>query len=305
MESHLTEEALWANGVAARLRLIQANFADDEASLRQNYLSEELERSLKAVAPSRRDGHLRALGDFFPAWGGGSAPRAAVVAEPGAPAPPETPEEILNRLIDSAALLTEEEKAALARRLQQAGLAPKESAGASAEATPEFWKFFGLATPKPVSADRAHKMLVALSGVFLALDQLAWTLWRQFNAKSIYRKEAEFGKLAGPYLANDPEVSTEQIRQPLERTRRLIAALLGALGRGSANFSRRQSTNLSPESIENAARIEKKAWESLEATSWRKYKELYREYSTEQMIESQVQTEFVKAAEELLKGIGR
>ena len=29
MDSHLTEEALWASGLASRLKLLQANFADD------------------------------------------------------------------------------------------------------------------------------------------------------------------------------------------------------------------------------------------------------------------------------------
>jgi len=303
MESHLTEEAAWASGAAGRLRLIQANFADDEAALRQNYLAEELERSLKNIPPSRREKHLLALGDLFPEWGGRQAV-SAPTAEAGTKHP-ESPGELMERFLEAASALAEPEKGEVVKRLQQAGLAAKEQGIAVAEAAPEFWKFFGVTDPKPLNVERSQKMLMSVAGVFLALDQLAWTLWRQLNAKSIYRKESEFGKLAGPYLASDAEVSTEQVRQPLERTRRLVAALLGALGRGSSNFARKHSTDLSPESIENAARIEKKAWESLEAASWRKYKELFREYSTEQMLESKVQQEYVKAAEELLKGIGR
>ena len=303
MESHLTEEAAWASGAAARLRLIQANFADDEAALRQNYLAEELERSLKNIPPSRREAHLQALNELFPSWGG--RPAAPVPAPDGGLRRTQTPEEMLEEFIVSASALSEPERAGLVKRLQQAGLAAQESGPAMAEGAPEFWKFFGVADQKPLNLERSQKMMMALGSVFLALDQLVWTLWRQLNTKSIYRKESEFGKMAGPYLASDGEVSTEMVRQPLERTRRLVAALLGALGRGSSNFARRQSTALSPESIESAARIEKKAFESLEAASWRKYKELFREYSTEQMIESQVQQEFVKAAEELLKGIGK
>ena len=305
MESHLTEEASWASGAAARLRLIQANFADDEASLRQNYLAEELERSLKTIPPSRHEAHLQALNELFPAWGGRMA-TPVPAPDGGGARRAQTPEELLEEFIAAAAALSEAERAEFVRRLQQAGLAAAPEPGvARAEGAPEFWKFFGIADQKPLNLERSQKMMMALGGVFLALDQLVWTLWRQLNTKSIYRKESEFGKMAGPYLASDGEVSTEMVRQPLERTRRLVAALLGALGRGSSNFARRQSTALSPDSIESAARIEKKAFESLEAASWRKYKELFREYSTEQMIESQVQQEFVKAAEELLKGIGR
>jgi hypothetical protein len=303
MESYLTEEASWASGVAGRLRLIQANFADDEPKVRQSYIAEELERSLKPIPSSRREQHLQALSDFFPSWAGVAAAPAPFQA--AGPVPAETPAELLERFLQAAASLNPEERSKVAQRLTEAGLAPKAAGAATAETTPEFWKFFGVTENKPLNVDRCQKMLVAVSGVFLALDQLAWTLWKQLNAKSIYRKEAEFGKMVGPYLASDAEISTEQIRQPLERTRRLVAALLGAWGRGSSNFARKQSAALSPESVENAARMEKKAWESLESVSWRKYKELYKEYSSEQMLENQIQQEFVRATEELLRGIGR
>src|SRR5437016_5732346 len=49
MESYLSEEALWAGGLASRLRLIQANFADDSSSIRQGYIIEEIERAIKPV----------------------------------------------------------------------------------------------------------------------------------------------------------------------------------------------------------------------------------------------------------------
>jgi hypothetical protein len=303
MESYLTEEASWASGVAGRLRLIQANFADDEPKVRQGYLAEELERALKTIPSSRREQHLLALSDFFPSWA--SAAAAPTPDAPSGPARVETPEELLERFIQAAGDLSPEARAKALQRLQEAGLAPKAAGPATADTTLEFWKFFGVTDNTPLNVDRSQKMLVALAGAFLALDQLAWTLWKQLNPKSIYRKEAEFGKMAGPYLASDAEISTEQIRQPLERTRRLVAALLGAWGRGSSNFSRKQSAALSPESVENAARMEKKAWESLESVSWRKYKELFKEYSSEQMLESQIQQEFVRATEELLRGIGR
>ena len=67
MESHLSEEALWASGLASRLRLIQANFADDPSSVRQGYLLEEIERALKPVSPTRRKNYLDSLAERFPA----------------------------------------------------------------------------------------------------------------------------------------------------------------------------------------------------------------------------------------------
>lgn len=299
MESHLTEEALWAQTVAARLRVLQASCADDDPRQRQTFLADELDRALQPVAPSRREAHLRAMQELFPAWGGPAESAGGAVMVP------QTVGEVLNQLLRMADALSEAEKADLAEKLRRAGLAVTELQPVATVASAEFSKYFSLPEGTAPNPERAQKLILGLSAVFLALDQLVWTLWRQLNSRTVYRKEAEFAKLAGPYLAGDPEVSSEQIRQPLERTRRLIAALLGAMGRSGANFAQKHSADLSPESIESAARIEKKAFESLEAASWRKYRELYKEYSTEQTLESQIQQEFVKAAEELLRGIGR
>jgi hypothetical protein len=299
MESHLSEEALWASTLAARLRLLQAAFADDDPKQRQTFMAEELDRALQRVSSSRQEAHLHTLEELFPIWGGSAVPASASLACP------QTADELVGRLVEAAATLSKAEIEALAAKLCQTGLLAHESQPVSAKPLPEFSKFFGIADDQPLDLERAQKLIVGLATVFLALDQLVWTLWRQLNAKSIYRKEAEFGKLAGPYLISDDEVSSEQIRQALERTRRLIAALLGAMGRSGASFARKHSADLAPESIENAARIEKKAFESLEAASWRKYRELHKEYSTEQTLESQIQQEFIKSAEELLRGIGR
>lgn len=302
METHLTDEALWAEGVAARLRLVQASFADDNPVARQTCLQEEIERSAKSLSPSRRETYLRALAERFPAWGSGPTPTAAPADGAALPA---TADELLERFLEAAAALPDDRKAELTARLRAAGFAVAEAGSPAVETSPEFWKRFGVAENKTLNVERSLKSLVALADVFLALDQLVWTLWKQLNAKSIYRKESEYSKLIGPYLAGDGEVSTDQMRQPLERTRRLIAALLGAMGRGPATYARKHSTDISPESIEVAAKMEKKTWESLEAASWRKYKELYREFGAEQIVEAQMVESMGKAAEDLISGRGR
>src|SRR3989442_1556009 len=103
MESYLSEESLWASGLASRLRLIQTNFADDSPATppapRQNYIAEEIDRALKAVVPSKRKSYLGALAERFPAWQAGPP---APVGDPKAAAAPETPEDLLARLIELA-----------------------------------------------------------------------------------------------------------------------------------------------------------------------------------------------------------
>jgi len=127
MESHLSEEALWASGVASRLRLIQANFADDPSSVRQSYIIEEIERALKPVSPTKRKVYLDTLAERFPAWEGvRSAPRSDVTVGPT----PLTPEELVARLVELAPTLSPEARTAFANQLQAVGLSIKESPNA-------------------------------------------------------------------------------------------------------------------------------------------------------------------------------
>jgi len=94
MEGYLAEEALWASGLAARLKLIQANFADDPPSVRQGYLTEEIERALKQVSPTRRKLYLDSLAERFPAWEGN---RSTAQSDAKVGAVPLQPEELVAR----------------------------------------------------------------------------------------------------------------------------------------------------------------------------------------------------------------
>src|SRR5437667_11251902 len=141
MESYLSEESLWASGLASRLRLIQTNFADDAPATRQNYIAEEIDRALKAVVPSKRKSYLGALAERFPAW---QASSPAAVGDPKAAATPETPAGLLARLIELAPGLAPETRDDYAKKLQQAGLGGKAPAGAALNLSPETQKKLGL-----------------------------------------------------------------------------------------------------------------------------------------------------------------
>src|SRR5213592_2982911 len=108
MESHLSEESLWASGLASRLRLIQANFADDPASVRQGYLTEEIERALQPISPSRRKTFLESLAERFPDWQG---VRSAAQSDVKVGAAPLTADELVGRLVELAPTLSPEARA--------------------------------------------------------------------------------------------------------------------------------------------------------------------------------------------------
>src|SRR5438552_17277284 len=189
MESHLTEESLWASGLAARLRLIQATAADDPSATRQGFIVEELERALKDVVPSKREIFLAALAERFPTW---EAPASAEQSvQPTRPSE-ETPETLLARVVELAPTLSQPEREQFANQLRQAGLLPQGEA--SMEIPPEYQKKFGLPAGKQLNFERTVKLLGALYEMTLAMDQLAWALWRQIAPQANIRKEGDFGK---------------------------------------------------------------------------------------------------------------
>lgn len=299
MESYLSEESLWASGLASRLRLIQANFADDPASVRQGYVIEEIERALKPVSPTRRKVYLDSLAERFPAWEG---TRSVATSDTNVRGALLTPEEMVAGLIELAPTLSVEARASFAKQLQAVGLCVKESASAFLELPPELQKKLGLPPGKPLQLERAVKLLVITTDLALALDQLAWALWKQLAPKSAIRKEAEFNRLAGAYLAGDAEVSTPQLTQPVEKTRRLIAGLLGAVGRAGSSYAKKYISRLSPEVIEDWAKMEKKWNESIETVCWRKFVQQAKEHASEPAIEHEIQEGIAKAAENLILG---
>jgi hypothetical protein len=92
------------------------------------------------------------------------------------------------------------------------------------------------------------------------------------------------------------------LQQSLERTRKLIAGLLGAIGRAGAAYARDRARLFDPGAIEADARAEKKWNESLEFACWRKYVQLQKEYGSEATVEKSIQEAMAKAAENLILG---
>ena len=303
MESHLSETALWANGLAARLKVLQANLADDDAATREGFIVDEINRALKGSVPEKRKLLLDALAEQFPSWQSTPAPAPLPVVVAPVPSEPETPETLLKRLIESVPNLSAGQREEFTRQLKQAGLELAGGGGGTAfEIPPDLQKRLGLNGAKAANAERAVKSLAMLFDMVVTLDQLVWTLWKQIAGKSMVRKEADFGKLSADYLSGGTEVSSAQLQQSLERTRKLIAGLLGAIGRAGAAYARDRARLFDPGAIEADARAEKKWNESLEFACWRKYVQLQKEYGSEATVEKSIQEAMAKAAENLILG---
>jgi hypothetical protein len=293
--SQQTDDAdVWGSSLAGRLRLIQAGLVEEPDESRQAFLTDELERWLTPVPPSRKEAFLAALERHFPAWLP-SVPEVSSAPEPDL-------EAVLQRLGKFAESWSEEERGEIANRLGLMGVLPEHAKPPLPARYDELWRHFGRAEKSAPHSERSLRLLGLLAEVFLALDQLSWTLWRGIAPKSAYKKEFDFSKLAVPYLAGDTEVSTDQIRQAIERTRKLIAALLGASGRAASDFAMGHNRTFSPEALEAAARQAKRALEGLDAASWREYKMRFDAAGTTPHLEAAIHSAVAQSAEDLIGG---
>jgi hypothetical protein len=269
-----SEVSSWAVKVAARLWMLQTSFADDPPETRREYLVEEIERSLKEVAESRREEYLAALMDRFP--GPERFEFAAAVPPPQTEAPKRTPLQLVQELIAQIPQLPSETRVAIAQRLQAAGLLIPQSKGIELPA--ELIGKIGMTPDEPVDEERLAKVFAALFEMVVMLDHLIWSVWKNIAPKSALRRDTDTANLRrtiGRCLAGDREVATLQVTQILDKTRQLTAGLLSALGPAGETYARKHLEKFAPEKIRTS--IESKSpgfLGNIEQKCWRRYLEL-------------------------------
>jgi hypothetical protein len=281
--------------------MLQTSFADDPPDARQEYLIEEIERSLKDVPDSRRAGYLDALAHRFPG-------PERIEVEPQAPIPTpvepakKTVEELAEELLDRAGELTKERKVELTERFQAIGLVPSPSGGLNLP--PELRGKLGLTPDQALDEDRLNKLFAALLEMTMTLDQLIWNLWKTIAPKSVVRRDSGEGsrRTVGRYLAGDREVATLQVTQMLEKTRQLLAGLLAAIGPTGETYARHHLETFAPEKIRAAVEAASSGFLSNpEQKCWRRYVTLASDLNGP-AIEKKIVGAIVSYAEEIVLG---
>ena len=266
----------WASEVAARLRLLQSSFADESPDMRERTLIDELEQALKAVSLGKRTEYIEALSEQFPApepaTGSPRAPAEAI----DVPKPPGDPAALAEQLLNLLRTMAPEESAAIGKQIQNSGLLPAATSAGALEVPEELRKRMEkLAPGKDLDIRRALRLLDILIEVTGNLDQLVWQVWKNISAKSVIQREAganaDFRKILAPYLSGDSEVSTEQIKQIVNKTRKLVSGLMAAMGTVGEITANKYLDRLSPETIKKLAEADSGVFESLEKGCWRKY----------------------------------
>jgi hypothetical protein len=302
----VAEEIIWADTLAARLRLLQASCADDAAETRQAFIFEQIERSLQPVGPSKKRAHLEALAARFPTWSSNPMDDGAAPA----PAPGgESPEVAFGRFLQTIPALKPDQKLQFQAKLRAAGWTDAPVGALPDEVHADLLQKLKLPGQQTIDVARLGRLSAALIELFITLDQLVWSIWKNLAPKSSLRRDASLGDLRtalARYLAGEPEITAAQITQQLDRSRQLTAGILAAIGPSGRNYARRHMARYSAEAVRDAVKAESggSLFSSAETRCWKKYSELAGELN-EDAIEAEIQEAIVKYAEELMLGSKR
>lgn len=306
-----TDQARLLAATANRLRLIQVDFADEAADVREGYLHDELQRALAKLSPDQRQPFIEELRARFPTWDSKvdiTAPKAAAAPTQSATDARELrdPSFLVTRLVELAPNLTEEQRRALVGRLAEANLAPPASGDLPAAQVTALKAKLGMAAADNLDAARTLEMLTDLVTLASSLDQLVWSAWRQVAARSTLRRQNPLQRTMARYAAGEQDLTRGNISQDIERLRQLTASLVAAIGQIGRQFMQRYLHKFHPDEVQAIVQTEKAGgmFVSEEVKCWRKYKELARSLD-EATVESEIQQAVAEYAETLIKGLSR
>jgi PAS domain-containing protein len=286
----LTEqESKWVDDLAGRLRLIQAGAATAPVEKRREYLQEEVARQFATVPPGNRKRFLTALVARFPV--GGRVPAAAVApVAPPAPKPaPETPEQILDRLLAASKNVPEERRAKLAQMLAEQGLVWLDRDSLVLEVSEEARKKLGLPEGQQLRLTRLVELALVLTDTLAKLDQRALATLRELSPKSpLFQQPHLFRTAAAQYLTSDSETLDPHV----QAITKLLGAFLAAALAGGKEFGKQHWGQFSPGAIEDVVRLEGGKGTffgpNLKERCWDRYAELAALYAAPEVMDRQI-----------------
>jgi len=297
------EEHAWASKSAMRLRFVQADFADRPADERRSFLDDEVKRALKDIAPEKRSRYVQALAEHFPTGFITNAP--SVDATPS----DNSPEALIEALVTIAPKLPKSLLVSFGLRLQEAGFGEIKSTTLMDAPPDDLLKSIPLDPLQPVDLQRLYRALAIFAEYYIGLETIIWRTWQELAPTSPVRRDATVGgdvkKVTARYLQGDREVAAEQLRQIVEKTRKLMGGLLGAIPSGGAAFLERFLSEFSPEKVAALAKADKSlgGWTD-DAKSWNKYKKMVEDQKG-QVFEEKMYEAIARKAEALMGGTAR
>ena len=298
----IAERATWASSLVTRLKYLQTTLTEETPENRQVHLEAELRRALQQVPVDKRGAHLYALTEALPEWN-----LAAATALAPAAVARQTPDEIVASFLQLVPQLTGEQRASVKQKLAAAGLILPAQQGIEGDALMAVRAKLKLDPEDPIDTEQLARLFAVYAEAMLALDQLAWNVWRNAAPKSPVRRDTAQGDLrtvTRRTLSGDAEAAATLgfVQKQIEASRQLIAGLLAGLGPAGKNFARRYQQRYTPDAVRELVRTE--GGGKNDTAYWKKHTELAAEI-TETVIEDDVQAAVVKYAEDLMRGTTR
>jgi hypothetical protein len=293
MDSDILPEAA---RLADRIRALQADMVQEPLQARQEFISNEIKRSMAVIAPTQRPEFCSALAEQFPRWDGNDITRqqtnASGQSQTGVNSnamDQQDPSFLVQQLCKLAPKLPQALKETLLERLADAGLVPRSAPDWPGEVLSKFRSRLQLDDGVHLHAGHVLELTHILSDLAMSIDQIAWNMWKIVAPGSKLHRGAPLQRLMSRFVANDLEVSREQVSNEFEKLRKLNAALLSSVGETGRQFSSRYGKKFAPAEIEAAVRTEhKKFMANIKNLCWDKYCELAAENLDEADVDHEI-----------------
>jgi hypothetical protein len=303
--------------LASRLRLVQAELADERPEVRQEQLDGEIERVLAAMQPAEREAFLRELMRSFPGENG-EAVKSSAVQAPAAPSGPTLPKEpgaladfVAEALLKNWGSLGAEQKKALTAKLTQGGVVAP-STGGGGGTLPESvvrdlrgkLQLGSTESPDPARVSELAAMTVDF---VMGVDRLVWGMWsRKISPMSAIRSTGPMQRFMREYVTGkiDPLQSgtgggpAGDMRRLLEMT----VAVVSALGQAGTTFGDRFVSQYSPGAVEET--VGEGGFRNKDAECWKKYKEVASKLDRG-AIDAEITQSIARFVEDWMKRAGR
>ncbi len=282
----INEKSRKVAALAGRLRVVQAQLADEKPEFRRGQLEHEIEQAVAQIVPQEREPFLNELMAAFPSMGGASEPaRAARAGGAAAAPPPEAPKDpavalvgYVEGLVKLWSQLDGDQRKAVLTRLAQGGVLPQVPTGPSAlpeSVGRDFRAKLQMGShdvPDPVKVMELSAMMLDF---VIGADRLVWGMWaKKVAPMSTVRPNGPIQRFLREYATKkfDPTQSASSggAQVELKRLLEMSVAFISAIGQAGTSFGEKFLAQFSPGAIEES--VGDSAFRSKDAECWKIYK---------------------------------
>ncbi|HSU53670.1 MAG TPA: hypothetical protein VLT36_06400 [Candidatus Dormibacteraeota bacterium] len=295
MTSLTENEREWIDGVAARLRLIQADAAAETHDKRLEFIHEEVSRNLKSIPPANQKRLLDALLSRFPIggevpWPGRNqtAPAPALAPPAAAARDPQSDDEIIAAFFELIPKLSDEKRAELAKKVYDARLARVDME--TPLDIPDDWKQkLGLKPDQRPRLTPVAELAVSLTDVIARLDQTALKILKELSPRSKVLKRPEDFRTAVARFATSP-AGSESLEPHILALSSLVGGMLTAVLTSGKEFGRTYVEQMSANAIEDVVMGEGGGgiFKNKKEKCWEKFVDLSSDYATPDLIDRRI-----------------